>query len=321
MKPIYKKILGITLPLLLGVFLILYNLNQFTDSQIEEMKSYFAEADYTFVFLSLFIGFLTLVFRAYRWRYTLEYLGYISVFKTNFLAVCVGYLMNMTIPRSGEVTRAVILSKYQKVPFDKAFGTIIAERVVDFCFLLTFIATALILQFNQLKTFLLELVSWETLMLLGLITMIFGISLILIFIYSKNPWILKIKNKISGFIEGLTSVFKMPGKVPFIIYTLIIWTLYVLMFYVTIYTLDATQDMGFGVVFTAFVVGGLAITFTNSGFGAYPVLVAEILFIYQIPLAAGTAFGWIVWTSQTLLIVFLGALSAILLPVLHKNNT
>lgn len=319
MEKKYKNILGIILPLLLGVFLILYNLNQFTDDQIDEMMSYFAEAHYAFVFFSLFLGLLTLVFRAYRWRYTLEYLGYDSVFKTNLMAVCVAYLMNMTVPRSGEVTRAVIVNKYQKVPFDKAFGTIIAERVVDFCFLIFFIVTALIFQFEKLKIFLLELLPWQTLIVIGLISLMLVVTLILVFIYSQNSWILKIKNKISGFIEGLTSVFKMPGKIPFIAYTLVIWILYVLMFYVNIYALDATQNMSFGVVLTAFVVGGLAITFTNSGFGAYPVLVAEILSIYKIPLAAGTAFGWIVWTSQTLLIIVLGALSAILLPILHKK--
>jgi glycosyltransferase 2 family protein len=320
LKPIFKKILGITLPLLLGVFLIIYNLNQFSDAQWIEMKSYFSDADYRYIGLSLFLGFLTLVFRAYRWRYTLEYLGYISVFKTNFLAVCVAYLMNMTVPRSGEVTRAVILNKYQRVPFDKAFGTIIAERVVDFCLLLLFITTALILQFEKLKTFLLKLVSWETLLTMGLIAFMLGVCVIMVFIYSKNRWILKVKNKISGFTEGLTSVFKMPGKIPFLFFTVLIWGLYVLMFYVTIFSLDTTSNMPFGVVFTSFIVGGLAITFTNSGFGAYPVLVAEILLIYQIPLAAGTAFGWIVWTSQTLLIVFMGALSALLLPILHKNK-
>ena len=47
------------------------------------------------------------------------------------MAVSIGYLMNMTVPRSGEISRAVILKKYNGVPFDKAFGTIIAERIVD----------------------------------------------------------------------------------------------------------------------------------------------------------------------------------------------
>lgn len=284
------------------------------------MKSYFSSADYRFVALSLFFGLLTLVFRAYRWRYTLEYLGYVSVFKTNFLAVCVAYLMNMTIPRSGEVTRAVILSKYQKVPFDIAFGTVVAERVVDFCLLLLFITTAIILQFEKLKSFLLNLIPLKFLFVLGLTALIIGISIIMLFIYSENKWVLKVKNKISGFTKGLTSVFIMPGKIPFLIFTFLIWGLYLLMFYVAIFSIETTSEMPFSVVFTSFIVGGLAITFTNSGFGAYPVLVAEILFIYQIPLTVGTAFGWIVWTSQTLLIVFMGAISALLLPILHKNQ-
>ena len=47
------------------------------------------------------------------------------------MAVCVSYFMNLTIPRSGEVTRAALLKKYENVPFDKGFGTIVAERIVD----------------------------------------------------------------------------------------------------------------------------------------------------------------------------------------------
>ena len=47
------------------------------------------------------------------------------------MAVCIGYLMNMTVPRSGEISRALVLKKYNDVPFDKGFGSIIAERIID----------------------------------------------------------------------------------------------------------------------------------------------------------------------------------------------
>lgn len=304
----------------MGVFLIIYNYNQFTPQQLEKMFGYFKNANYTYIYISLLIAVTGYISRAYRWRYTLQHLGYHSPFSTNFMAVCIGYFMNMTIPRSGEVTRALILSKYKNVPFDKGFGTIIAERVVDLIILLFCIATALILQFDTLKTYISENIPVEQLLFYATISGILTIGGILLFIYSKSRWILLIKGKISGLTEGILSVYKMKNKWPFLFHSLYIWFTYVLMFYITIFALPETAGMSFAVVAVTFVVGSLAITFTNSGFGVYPVVIAAILNLYNIPLEAGTAFGWIVWASQIGMVIVLGGLSFILLPLLHKNK-
>src|SRR5690554_2938889 len=107
------------------------------------MKSYFRSADYFYVALSLLFMKISHASRAYRWKYSLQYLGYQSSFWNNFMAISVGYLLNLTVPRSGEISRAVILQKYDKIPFDKGFGTIIAERIIDLMFLLFFVTLAL----------------------------------------------------------------------------------------------------------------------------------------------------------------------------------
>ncbi|MFY8188810.1 MAG: lysylphosphatidylglycerol synthase transmembrane domain-containing protein [Flavobacterium sp.] len=320
MKSKIKKIISLLLPIALGVFLILYNYNQFSAAQLEQMKTSFVHADYTYIFISLGLAILALITRAYRWKYPLEHLGYETNFKLNFLAVCSSYLVNMTIPRSGEVSRALVLTKYQKIPFDKCFGTIVAERVVDFVFLLSFISLALFLQMDVLKEFLLKIIPLNTLILILVGFLIFSIGFLLFVTRSNTSLAKKIRLKTAGLVNGLKSVFQMKNKVPFLLQTLLIWLFYVLMFYVAIYALPETSDLAFQVVFTAFVVGGLAISFTNGGFGAYPVLVAEILLLYQVPLSAGTAFGWIVWISQTLLIVLLGGISFFLIPFFFNKN-
>jgi uncharacterized membrane protein YbhN (UPF0104 family) len=83
------------------------------------MKSYFVNANYYFVFFSGILAFIGYILRAYRWKYTLEYIGYPSDFKFNLAAVSIGYFLNLTIPRSGEISRAALLTKYKNVPFDK----------------------------------------------------------------------------------------------------------------------------------------------------------------------------------------------------------
>ncbi|HSD14474.1 MAG TPA: lysylphosphatidylglycerol synthase transmembrane domain-containing protein [Flavobacterium sp.] len=315
-----KKTLGIALPLLLGVFLVFYTYNKFTDQQLDEMKGYFKNADYSFIAISSFFSVVSLAARGYRWRYTLEQMGYLSNFPNNFSAVCIGYLMNYTVPRSGEVSRALVLKKYNDIPFDKAFGTIIAERVIDLFILIGFILTALILQFDQLQAFLSTIIPVEKLIYVGFIGAFGFISVVLLFIYSNWKPIVFIKEKIAGLIEGLLSAFKMPHRIPFMIYTAVIWISYVLTFYSAVFALPETSSIGLGVIITAFVVGSLAVTFTNGGFGAFPLMIAQILLLYNIPETAGTAFGWILWSSQTALVVLLGGISFLLLPVFNRKK-
>ena len=315
-----KNTLSIALPILLGVFLIIYTYNSFSEEQFAEMKSYFVHANYFYVGISAVLAFLGYVFRAYRWKYTLEYIGYPSDFKFNLTAISIGYFLNLTIPRSGEISRAALLTQYKNVPFDKGFGTIIAERIVDFIILLLFILTAVILEFSTLRNFLLEYIPIKTLVILAIVGSVTGIVGLYLLIYSKAPFILKIKDKISGLSQGIMSVFKMPNKLPFFFQTILIWFTYILMFYSVIYALDETRIISFGAVIVAFVIGSLTIAFTNGGFGFFPVLIAKILLLYNIPEEAGNAFGWIVWTSQLIVTIIFGGLAFLILPTFAKKS-
>ena len=319
MKKKITRLLSIILPLLLGVFLVIYVYREFTPRQVEELKVSFKTADYLYVWISLFIGLTGFWARAYRWKYTLSHIGYTAPFFVKFSAVCVTYVMNMLIPRSGEVSRAVVISKYADVPFDKALGTIISERIVDLILLVLVVAATVVFQFDVAKAYLAD-IPFMKLMFYGLLAGILLLGSVLFFIYSKLEWVQKIKLKISGLTEGAVSVFTMPNKWPFLLLSAYIWFSYVLMFYITIYALPETSGLGFGSVITAFVIGSIVITFTNGGTGFFPVAIAKILTIYAVSFTAGTAFGWIVWASQTGLIILLGGLSFLLLPLLYKRK-
>ena len=109
---------------------------------------YVKNADLRFIMLSVLFGILSHLSRAYRWKFMLAPLGYKPRFVNTILAVLIAYIANLGIPRSGEILRATTLSSYEKIPFEKSFGTIIAERLVDLIFLLSFIFLALILQYD-----------------------------------------------------------------------------------------------------------------------------------------------------------------------------
>lgn len=319
MKKKIGKWLSIGIPLILGIFLIQYKYNQFTQNQILEIKSYFKNANYFYIYLSLFIALFGFISRAYRWKYAIEHLGYKTHFYNNLMAVCVGYFMNLTIPRSGEFSRALVLKKYENMPFDKAFGTIVAERVVDTLIFFMFVLASFLFQFKVLKNYVLAKIPFQSLMILAVIGFVGFVVFILIWLYSKWKIVTIIKEKLSGLIEGMVSILKMKKKWEFIFHSFFIWFTYVLMFYVTIFALKETSNISFGAVIIAFIFGSLAVGFTNSGFGVYPLLISEIFLLYGVSDTAGTAFGWLAWGSQTVLMVVLGGLSFLFLPILNRK--
>ena len=139
-----KKILKTILPLVLGGFLVWYSISNIS---IDVLIEYFKEANYSWIVLGLFFGVLSHLSRAYRWKFMLEPLGFKPKFTNNVLAVLVGYLVNLALPRAGEVSRALVLTNYEDVPFEKGFGTIVAERIADLIMMLSIMLITLFVQF------------------------------------------------------------------------------------------------------------------------------------------------------------------------------
>ena len=139
-----------------GLFIIWFFYVNTPKEYQQEILKQLKNARYSWVFLSILLGILSHISRAYRWNYLLAPLGYKPKVANNFMAVMAAYLTNLGIPRSGELLRAALISSYEKVPFDKGFGTIVAERVIDFIMLLVIIAIALFLQTETIIGFLQE---------------------------------------------------------------------------------------------------------------------------------------------------------------------
>ena len=153
-KNYLKKTLQLVLPLLLGLFLCWYAFAQFSTEELALIKEQFLRADYSYLWLSVGMGFLSHISRGLRWQYTLASMHYFPKRYNLVLAVFVGYLLNLTIPRSGEVSRALLINRYDKIPFDKSFGTILTERAIDMCILLLLIAIVFVFQFDLVWHFL-----------------------------------------------------------------------------------------------------------------------------------------------------------------------
>lgn len=313
-----SKSLQIALPLGLGIFLIWYIYHSFTPQQLAETQKYFADANYGFVLLSVALSVLSHLSRSYRWNFMLEPLGYKTRLANNFMAVSVAYLMNVFIPKSGEVSRGIILDKYEGVPFQKGFGTIISERVVDLLFLLFFTVLALAIKYEVLYDYVLESIPPSILYVILFGIVLLGISIPLYIKFSQSNVNIKLKAFVVGLKEGVFSILKMKEKGAFLFHTFIIWGLYLLSFYTAMHALPDTANIPFGTIIITFVVGSFTFAFTNSGFGTYPAAVAGILTVFGVAKTVGIAFGWIVWVSNICSIVFFGVLSLLLLPFYNR---
>jgi len=316
----------------LFIWLFLRNLS--ADQKTEILKS-FGRANYWWIGFAIILGVFAHYLRAVRWKMLIVPLGYDPGKRNTFFAVMVGYLANLALPRLGEVTRCTILTKYEKVPFTKSFGTVITERAID---LITFVLLFLLnlaLQFGKLSEYI-ELKIYRpieaklhlstnlsgsiSLLLLGGI--VFFALLFLIFRKQilRNRLYLKIKALVLGFVEGMKSLLKVDKIWLFVLYSLLIWLLYLLMAYFVFFSFPETAHLGIDAGLATLVFGTIGIMLVQGGIGIYPAIVAETLFLYSVEATKGYALGWLIWSSQTITIILLGVLSLIVLPIITKNT-
>src|SRR5690554_1272194 len=152
-KFIYKKTISIikfVFPMAIGVYLLWHFYTAMDIPTKEVFYKAINEANYFWIILSMLLGLLSHIVRAYRWKYMLEPIGYTTKFWHRYHALMIGYLVNLLIPRAGEVTRPALLYQTDKIPFSKSFGTIIAERMFDFVMLIVICLITFVLSFNDL---------------------------------------------------------------------------------------------------------------------------------------------------------------------------
>lgn len=317
MKRKTKGILKIVVPIILAIAFGIYT---FQKLPIKEMVPYFRSANYLWIAVGVFLGLLSHLSRAYRWQYLLDPLGYSIKLPNSIMAVFIAYLANYGIPRSGELLRATVATNYENIPFEKGFGTIIAERVADVVVMLIIIGITLILQFQFIYDLLVNSIGGDKLIFLLVVGIILAVVGYLILKMSNSPIMKKVKSFLRGLIEGISSILKLKQKWAFIFHTLFIWVMYLAMFYVTTFALPELKGLPLGAILVAFISASFTIAATNGGIFVYPVAVMAAFKLFDMAEDPSYAFGWIMWTSQTLLIIILGSLSFLLLPVYNKNK-
>lgn len=301
----------------MGVILVWYSLSKIS---FQELLQYFKDANYFYIGLGLLFGLLSHLSRAYRWKFMIEPMGYSLRMSNSVMAVFAAYLVNYTIPRAGEIIRGSILTNYEGVPFEKGFGTIVAERIADMLMMVIIIIVTLFLEFQFIYEFFSERFNPFKIVIGSIILILIAILFLIFIKRSTSKFTLKIKKFVNGLIEGAMSIFKMEKKWAFIFHTFFIWVMYILMFYITTFALDDTTNLPLTAILIGFITASFSIAATNGGIGSYPVAVYLAFSMFSIAKEPSLAFGWIMWSSQTLMIIILGGLSLIYLPIYNRRK-
>lgn len=323
MKKKLINILKIVLPLGIGIYLTWFFISNMSNEELVSLKEAFIKADYIYLFYGLIIMLLSHMSRAYRWKYMLEPLGHKPKFWKMYHSVMIGYLINLTIPRSGEVARAAYYAKFQKeTKFDKVFGTIIVERIIDvvmlgFAVLITIYLQKDVEAFNLIK----DSTSGDSGMPIWVYFAVLAVLLVGTIIVFKVPLLKdKVINLLKGILEGIKTIFKLKQRAAYIAHTLFIWGCYIFMIWVCGFALPESSNLSINAIFAAFVVGAAAISASPGGLGLYPLMVAAVLSdLYDIENAG--SFSMLAWSALTLFTILAGLVSLFVLPFINKENS
>ena len=324
-----KKALQYLISLTIAAVLIWFT---FKDINLNTLWEKIKQADYRWVAFSAALALVAHWSRAYRWVLMLESMGYKpSVFRTT-LAVLVGYGANLIFPRAGEVARCGTLNKLENIPFEKSFGAVIAERLIDVIVLLLLIFINFILEFDRLKDLFFNFFGekFKNPLLLGVYAFI-GISLVALSYYlikknqqriEQSTFYQKISKFIIGLASGFLSVKNLKNPSAFIFHTVLIWGLYFVMTYVLCFALPETANLSPLAALSIFVMGSIGMAApTQGGIGSYHFLVGSIVVLYGLSQQDGITLATFLHAMQGMVFVALFGIFAFLLTLILPKKS
>jgi len=309
----------------------------FRSVDFNKLAAELKEADFSWLLLSVFFGFLAFASRARRWNLLIGPLGYNPSFMHSFYALMTGYLANLALPRVGEITRCVALGKKEKIPVDQLIGTVVIERTIDFISLLLITIALMITSSDEIVMFMKESIlipieqsvvsvfgSTWILWIILIVAGTAGLGLIIGYRHSlsKIRFFAKLFNIARGIINGLKTITNLKHKWEFIFHTFFIWINYALMTWVVVFSLEVTSHITFTDSIFLLVIGGLAMSApVQSGLGAFHYIISRGLLIVEgIPLEDGLVYALLTHESQLIFVVIVGAVSFFMIFRKHSED-
>ncbi|MEM7055832.1 MAG: lysylphosphatidylglycerol synthase transmembrane domain-containing protein [Bacteroidota bacterium] len=324
-----RKIIQYTLPLAIAFLLLGY---AYRDFQLYELAIQLQEAKLSWIVLSIIISLASHVVRAYRWQLLLQTLGFQpSLFKT-FIALMVGYVSNLLVPRLGEIVRCSALKRSAGIPTSHALGTVVAERAIDFVSLLAVVGGTLAIAFKQLNATLHEVVLINIspavkILFLGSLLLIVLLVLLLrgasrSTSLQEHTVFLKSKLFLQEMLKGINSIRALRAKKTVLSMTALMWILYYYAGYVGVFAVAETAGLGWIAGLSILTISSISITLPiQGGIGAYHLLVSSTLMAYGITREGSMLYVTLMHSAQLLATIVVGGLSIILSAVTDEQGS
>lgn len=316
----------------IGAFFIYWFLLKLDAEQKEAIWQSFREADYKWVGVAMLCSLTSHFLRAARWRLLFTPTGHTPSLNHTFGSVMVAYLGNLAFPRAGEVMRCATLRTSENIPIERSLGTVVTERLIDALAFAIIIAIGLLAMFGDAKDWLYDTLSerYSTLPSLPMLVGVVAVLLLVVWLFYRLAWkkllhikfFRKVDDLLRGMVDGVKSIFHLGTSrtVWFLAYSIGIYVLYIINGLILFQAFAGTQGLGLDAAFVLYLFGTVGMTFSQGGIGVYPVLVQLALGIYGVSVEEGTAFGWLLWALQQVVVILFGAVYLVYFSLKKKKN-
>lgn len=326
MKEIKKfklQIVQIVIAFTLGIGIVYWIYQDFDFSEVWVLLK--NDTKWEWMFLSLVFGVLSHVVRGLRWRLALAPLDAYPKKRNCINAIFISYFTNMLIPRIGELSRCMVLSKYDKISFSKSLGSVVAERFVDTICISLLTGLTILLQLPLFMDFFRETGLKNPISDIYGILILIGATLLVVvlvyFIVRRFMLLTKVKEIGRNMWQGFIALRSMKGKSWwYLVYTVLLWVCYFLHFYLTFYCFDFSDDLGLAAGLSLFIVGSIAVIVpTPNGAGPWHFAIITMMTLYGVNQDDARIFALVVHSIQTFLVILLGIYGLLALPLSNKN--
>lgn len=317
MKKTISLLLKYGIPILISVGLAWFLYNNVDLKAIG--TSLEQDVNYWWFIPVIVVSIFSHVFRAYRWRLQLRAIGLTPPLHALVCSIFGTYFVNLLFPRLGEVWRTGYIARREKAPFTTVLGTMVGDRLSDTLVVALLTLVTFFLAKDAFLAFLGKRgdgVAQHLAWVLVAALVLGGLALWLVMRWkTTNRAVNGVQNIVRNLWQGFSTVLTMEGKWWFLLYTVLIWLCYFIQLYIASLAFTFTASLGVLPILVLFVLSsiGMAVP-SNGGLGPWQFAIIFGLALYGVGAFPPTtpydpqasAFAWLVWGVQTVLLIVLG---------------
>lgn len=271
---------------------------------------------------------ISILLRAWRWQVLLEPMGYRARLGNAFWTIVLGYFANLGLPRMGEIVRAGVLARYERIPVERVMGTLVVDRLMDMVCLSLVVGLVFLWEADTLWAFLQqnrgsEVPFWKKpafLVFLAFLASLGGAAWFFRHKIVRLTLFKRLAGLLTGFLEGLRSVLQLKRAGIFWACSLGIWLMFYLQTWFNLRAFGPTAHLDWDAALMVFVFGTLGFVIPSpGGMGSFHALAIAGLTVYAIRSDDAFSYANIAFFAVQILYNVLGGLLAlVLLPVLNR---